>query len=78
MKMFRLMVVGFALAALCGCATSRAVSAAKGEPYYNKDGQYIERTAQPAYYLLVPLTIPLDVAFGPIEILQAFEDPEKW
>jgi hypothetical protein len=60
----------FACFSLCGCLSSNTIDAAKGHPRPNKDGETISQDApQPALYLLLPLTFPIDVVFYPVEFI---------
>jgi hypothetical protein len=78
MKTIRLMVIGILFIFLSGCATGKAIHAAKGDSYYDKQGQPVERKPHAAYYMLVPLTVPFDIVFAPVEYVAALGDPGHW
>jgi len=56
------LIAGFVLlCGLCGCTTTITVKAAKGSG--------TEGSAQPAFYLLVPIAVPVDVVGTPFYYL---------
>ena len=73
MRYFKSFIVGAMLISICGCVplmSEKAVHAAQGRPYENeKTMEVVERKPHPAYYLLLPVTFPLDVAFCPFEFI---------
>lgn len=49
-----------------GCCTTNHVTRKASKHYeVDKEGQAIEVDGNPAYYLLVPLTIPCDIIIAP-------------
>lgn len=78
MRAINLIIPGLALLLTSGCVTSATVHAAKGGPYWDKKGDEHDRKPQAAYYLLLPFTIPVDVAGAPIEYYRALGDPGHW
>ncbi len=75
MKRFLSLLLALALLPASGCMTARTIEAARQSPhtYEVKDaktGEVTTRTAYPAFnYLLVPITVPADLAFSPLGFL---------
>ena len=57
------LVVAVLCQGLCGCLSMRAVESAKSYRFVDEDGATIEvKNGKPGYYLLLPLTVPVDAA----------------
>jgi len=51
-----------------GCMTYTSVKRARGEPYWSLNGSETPPSKpSPAYYALVPITVPLDLATCPFQ-----------
>lgn len=71
-NLFLLAAILLPLILNAGCATMHTIDAAKGDRTArnekdDKNGKPSEAGPQPAYYLLLPLTIPFDIATSPIQ-----------
>ncbi len=64
MKIISLANLLLALHTFCGCTTTATINAAKGFPDSHDDAK-----GQPAFYLLVPITIPFDIVGTPFYYL---------
>ena len=65
-------LVGLALLGLLissnGCMTYTSVHKAQGTPYYNFHGLWITASEpKPAYYAIVPITVPADIVTSPFQ-----------
>jgi hypothetical protein len=71
MRFHRCVVVLFGCLGLSSCATQMAVNMAQGNPAgVNRNApNYNSAPPNPAFYALVPLTIPFDLATLPIQFL---------
>ena len=65
-----LLLVGGCLLLTSGCATNHIVEwKAKSHVEWDKaNGQNMEVAGKPAYYALLPLTVPFDVVTAPIQL----------
>lgn len=53
-----------------GCMTYSTVQTARGEPPNFLPGWRMEaHSPKPAYYALVPLTVPLDIVTSPVQLI---------
>jgi hypothetical protein len=60
MKLLKLITGLAVLTGFCGCATKMTINAASGFAEVGAASK-----AQPAYYLLVPVTVPIDIVGTP-------------
>ncbi len=70
MKRFTILLVAGLSVLVSGCATNYVV-AWKAKPHveYDKQQQHdIQVAGQPAYYALLPLSVPFDIATSPIQL----------
>jgi hypothetical protein len=67
MKAIRSLLLLFLLLNMSGCMTYSTVQRAKGD--YNVVTGHKPDEAHPGYYALIPLTVPLDVATSPIQLI---------
>jgi hypothetical protein len=78
MKLTRLFLFSVLCLCLSGCMTAGVTQKGHGVPLTDDKGQaqkddkgaviWVEKPA-PACYALVPLTVPVDIAFSPIELV---------
>ncbi len=58
---------------LCGCMSTAAVQKARGYPAENKGGDVVPtEQPKPQYYALLPLAVPVDIAFAPFMLPLVF------
>jgi len=61
----------------CGCMSTKVVQKARGPETWHKkdDGKNASEhnDTKPAYYCLLPLTVPLDMVTSPIQAVMIFE-----
>ena len=70
MKRFTILLVAGLLGLVNGCATNYVV-AGKAKPHvtYDKQKQHYSQIAgQPAYYALLPISVPFDILTSPIQL----------
>jgi hypothetical protein len=70
MRRLSLLFVGGGLLLTSGCATNHVVEwKAKSHVEWDKASeQNVEVAGEPAYYALLPLTVPFDVVTSPIQL----------
>jgi C4-dicarboxylate transporter len=70
MRRLSLLFVGGCLLLTSGCATNHVVEwKAKSHVEWDKASeQNVEVAGEPAYYALLPLTVPFDVVTSPIQL----------
>jgi hypothetical protein len=57
----KLLVVAVLCQGLCGCLSMRTVESARRYEFVDENGEVMEvKKAKPGYYLLLPLTVPVD------------------